>query len=122
MGISWNIPTESTETATTNPDVAVTDPTPTTINPNSPRGQKVIDQVLNSYTNAISMDDTATRTIMIDALNEKFRSKSFRQYVADLRGNNEISDIDFRNMQAEIVRHRYAVRTPHAKAFRSQWP
>lgn len=122
MGISWNIPTESTETATTNPDVAVTDPTPTTINSNSPRGQKVIDQVLNSYTNAISMDDTATRTIMIDALNEKFRSKSFRQYVADLRGNNEISDIDFRNMQAEIVRHRYAVRIPHAKAFRSQWP
>ena len=116
MGISWTVNEYSQETQ--QQEVPEIKELPTS----SAEGLKILAMIVNSYHYAEGIEDATTRTITIDALNEKFRSRAFRTRVSELRADGQITDNDFREMMNRVTSKRYAMRYPQAKAFRYQWP
>ncbi len=66
--------------------------------------------------------DRVVQKNMYDCINVRYRSKAYRDHIVDMESKGNISKEQLDSMRTILVGIRHLPRTPHAKAFRYQWP
>jgi alkyl hydroperoxide reductase subunit AhpC len=76
----------------------------------------------DAYAAASTLPNLGDREVIIDGLNNLYRSKAFRDYIKSHESIGTVDKRVIKDMQRELSRYRHYRRHPAAKAWRYQWP
>lgn len=85
-------------------------------------GAREVSTLHELITNADIMPGGPVREAMYDCINNRYRTKAYRDYVKKMESNGSISPAQMKKMAGMLFQIRNRTRTPRAKAFRWQWP
>jgi len=78
-------------------------------------------EILSDLIDTARAMGTPLGTHMIDCINARYRSKAYRDHIKSL-SSTHISHKQVGEMRTKLNGIRHNRRTPHAKAYRHQWP
>lgn len=85
-------------------------------------GTREVSTLHELITNADIMPGGPVREAMYDCINNRYRTKAYRDHIKEMQDKGYISDAHVKKMADMLCQIRHRMRTPRAKAFRRQWP
>lgn len=84
-------------------------------------GSLYLEELVAAYSAAEAQTAPSVRRALVDGLNQRYRSKPYRDMIKRLMSEGRIDKSVVNAMEDELRRHRFNSRTPHAKAYRYNW-